>query len=345
MMSSTKLFIITVLSLLLWTCGDNPNGKKSSFSLKTDAKNNTIALGETLKLSIDNPKNKTISDITYHLNGKTVDDNFTTNNLPLGVHQLTAKVTYEDTTEEASTTITILNDKAPVIYSYKILNEYPHDITSYTQGLEFYNGILYESTGQYGESKLRKVKHVTGEIIKSINLDNQFFGEGLTVLNNKVYQLTWKEGIGLVYNAETLEKTGSFNYGKSKEGWGLCNDGKAIYKSDGSNKIWKLHPETLAEEDYIQIFTNTGKIDNLNELEYINGKIYANIYQRNGVLIINPENGAVEGVIDFSPLQKLVKQHPDLDVLNGIAYNTTTNSIFVTGKDWDKLFEVEVFVK
>ncbi|MBJ7881444.1 glutaminyl-peptide cyclotransferase [Gelidibacter salicanalis] len=344
-MSSTKLFIIMVLGLFLWTCGDNPNGKKSNFSITTDAKNNTIALGETIKLSINNPKNKNINSITYHFNTTTIDENFTATDLPLGIHTLTAKVAYEDVTEETSTKLTILNNVAPVIYSYKILNEYPHDITSYTQGLEFYNGILYESTGQYGESKLRKVNHETGEVLKSINLGSQFFGEGLTVLNNKVYQLTWKENIGFVYNAETLEKTGSFNYGKSKEGWGLCNDGKVIYKSEGTNKIWKLNPETLAEEDYIQIYTNTGKIDSLNELEYIDGKIYANIYQRNGVLIINPQNGAVEGVIDFSPLQKLVKQHPELDVLNGIAYNPATNTIFVTGKDWDKLFEVEVFVK
>ncbi|WP_299392405.1 glutaminyl-peptide cyclotransferase [uncultured Gelidibacter sp.] len=344
-MSSSKLFIITVLSLLLWTCGDNPNGKKSNFSLRTDAKNNTIALGETVKLSIENPKNKTVNSITYQLNDKPIDENFTASDLPLGIHTLTAKVAYDNTTEETSTNLTILNNEAPVIYSYKIINEYPHDITSYTQGLEFHNGFLYESTGQYGESKLRKVKHDTGEVLKSINIGNQFFGEGLTIMNDKLYQLTWKENIGFVYNAETLEKTGSFNYGKSKEGWGLCNDGKVIYKSDGTNKIWKLNPETLAEEDYIQIYTNAGKIESLNELEYINGKIYANIYQRNGVLIINPENGAVEGVIDFSPLQKLVKQHPELDVLNGIAYNPTTNTIFVTGKDWDKLFEVEVFVK
>lgn len=344
-MSSTKLFIIMVLSLFLWTCGDNPKGKKSNFSLTTDAKNNTIALGETIKLSIENPKNKSINSITYQLNSNTIDENFTATDLPLGIHTLIAEVAYEGVTEKTSTKLTILNNVAPVIYSYKILNEYPHDISSYTQGLEFYNGILYESTGQYGESKLRKVNHETGEVLKSINLGSQFFGEGLTVLNNKVYQLTWKENIGFVYNAKTLEKTGSFNYGKSKEGWGLCNDGKVIYKSEGTNKIWKLNPETLAEEDYIQIYTNTGKIDSLNELEYIDGKIYANIYQRNGVLIINPKNGAVEGVIDFSPLQKLVKQHPELDVLNGIAYNPTTNSIFVTGKDWDKLFEVEVFVK
>lgn len=344
-MSTFKLFIITALILTLWTCGDNSNGKKSSFSITTDAKNNTIALGETIKLSINNPKKKTINAISYTIDSKTIDANFNSQDLPLGEHTITATVTYDDTSEEASTKITILNNAPPKIYGYKIVNDYPHDITSYTQGLEFHNGVLYESTGQYGESKLRKVDYKTGEILKNVNLGSQYFAEGLTILNNKIYQLTWKENMGFIYNIDTFEKTGSFNYGESKEGWGLCNDGTLIYKTDGTNKIWKLNPSTLAEEGYIQIYTNTGKIDKLNELEYIEGKIYANIYQRNGVLIIDPKNGAVEGVIDFSPLQKLVKQHPDLDVLNGIAYNPDTQTIFVTGKDWDKLFEVEVFIE
>lgn len=344
-MSSIKLIIITLLSLTLGSCGDNPNSKKSNFNLSTDAKNNTVALGETINLSIENPKNKKINAIAYKIDSTKIDENFNVKDLPLGIHTITATVSYDETLEETSTKLTILNNEAPKIYDYKIINEYPHDITSYTQGLEFHDGSLYESTGQYGTSKLRKVDYKTGEVLKNINLDKQYFGEGLTILNNNIYQLTWRENLGFIYDVESFEKTGSFNYNQSKEGWGLCNDGKIIFKTDGTNKIWKLNATTLAEEDYIQIYTNTGKIDRLNELEYIDGKIYANIYQRNGVLIINPENGAVEGVIDFSPLQKLVKQHPTLDVLNGIAYNPETNTIFVTGKDWDKLFEVEVFIK
>jgi glutamine cyclotransferase len=181
-----------------------------------------------------------------------------------------------------------------------------------------------------------------GKVIKNVDLDRSYFGEGITVLNNKLYQLTWRRGTGFVYNPNTLERISSFKYGKSKEGWGLCNDGKQLYKSDGTEAIWTLNPETLIEEDYIQVYTNKGKIGQLNELEWINGKIYANIYQRNGVAIINPKTGAVEGVIDFSPLKKLVTQHPKLDVLNGIAYNSKTNTIFVTGKNWDKLFEIEI---
>ncbi|MDC0009541.1 glutaminyl-peptide cyclotransferase, partial [Winogradskyella sp.] len=134
----------------------------------------------------------------------------------------------------------------------------------------------------------------------------------------------------------------SFKYGASKEGWGFCNDGEKLYKSDGTEKIWTINPENLTEENHIEVYTEKGKIPSLNELEWINGKIFANIYQRNGVVIINPKNGGVEGVIDFEPLKKLVTQHSELDVLNGIAYHPERKTIFVTGKNWDKLFEVTI---
>ena len=189
---------------------------------------------------------------------------------------------------------------------------------------------------------MRKVDYKTGSILKNINLADDYFGEGLTILNNKIYQLTWQKGIGFIYDINSFEKTNSFKYGKSKEGWGLCNDSNVIYKSDGSEDIWILNPETLIEQEYIQVYTNKGPIKEINELEWINGKIYANRYQKDGVAIINPENGAVIGVIDFSPLKKLVKQHQGLDVLNGIAYNPKTKTVFVTGKRWDKLFEIEI---
>jgi glutaminyl-peptide cyclotransferase len=342
-MTSFKLFIITLLSILLINCGDKTDPNKVNFSIATDTPKNTIALGKTLKLSLKNPNNLEITSVSFSLNNKPIDETFTLENIKLGTQTITAKVTYEETSEEVTTNIIVLNNQSPKIYSYKIINTYPHDITSYTQGLEFYKGELYESTGQYGESKLRKVDYKTSEVLKNFNLPNQYFGEGLTILNDKIYQLTWQEGIGFVYDVNTFEKTSSFKYGKSKEGWGLCNDGTYLYKTDGTDKIWMLNTTNLTEEDDIQIYTNSGKIGSLNELEWINGKIYANIYQRNGVAIINPNNGAVEGIVDFSPLKALVTQHQGLDVLNGIAYNPETKTLFVTGKRWDKLFEVEVF--
>ena len=192
---------------------------------------------------------------------------------------------------------------------------------------------------------MRKVDYKTGTVLENIDLSKTYFGEGLTVLNNKIYQLTWQSGSGFIYDTETFTKTGSFKDGKSIEGWGLCNDGSMLWKSDGTEKIWILDPETLVEKEYIQAYTNKGKISNLNELEWVNGKIFSNRYQKNGVAIINPVNGAIEGVIDFSPLKNKVQQHEDLDVLNGIAYNPATNTIFVTGKHWNKLFEVSIIEK
>ena len=341
-MNIFKYLTIIFLSTLVIACGTNNGQNKGGFILKTNSKNNTFYNNEILNLSLENPKNQIIDSIVFNLNNQTIEASSSLNDFKLGKQTIEAVVYFNNEHQSVFQNIIILNSETPKIFTYKIINEYPHDITSYTQGLEFFNDTLYESTGQYKESKLRKVDYRTGNILKNINLADAYFGEGLTILNNKIYQLTWQKGIGFIYDLNNFEKTNSFKYGKSKEGWGLCNNGKVIYKSDGSEDIWILNPETLIEQEYIQVYTNKGPIKEINELEWINGKIYANRYQKDGVAIINPKNGAVIGVIDFSPLKKLVKQHQGLDVLNGIAYNPKTKTVFVTGKRWDKLFEIEI---
>ncbi len=337
-----KFLSIIILSVIVISCGSNSNQKKNDFSIVTNVKGKKIANNETLNLSIKNNKNHVIDSVLYTLNEKQINNNQNLDDFKLGKQTINATIFFEGKTQNISSSITILNSEPPKVYTYKIINEYPHDITSYTQGLEFFNGELFESTGQRGESKLRKVNYKTGEVLKNIDLAKEYFGEGLTILNNNIYQLTWQSGVGFVYDLETFDKKSSFNYGKSKEGWGLCNDGKNIYKSDGTDKIWILDSKTLAEQEYIQTYTNKGKIVGMNELEWVEGKIYANRYQLDGVAIINPKNGAVEGVIDFRSLKKKVTQHKGLDVLNGIAYNPETKTLFVTGKRWDKLFEIEI---
>ena len=341
-MNLFKQLTVIFLSIIIIGCGSNNGQKKSDFKIKTNTKNNTVFNNETLSLYIDNPKNHLIDSVSYSLNKEPISESVDLSNFKLGKYTLEASVYFNNNQQFATQKLIILNKEVPKIFTYKIINEYPHDITSYTQGLEFFNDTLYESTGQYKESKLRKVDYKTGKILKNINLADEYFGEGLTILNNKMYQLTWKQGTGFVYDVNTFDKLNSFKYGNSKEGWGLCNDSNTIYKSDGTEKIWKLNPETLVEQDYIQVYTNKGKITEINEMEWIDGKIYANRYQKDGVAIINQKNGAVIGVVDFSPLKKLVTQHEGLDVLNGIAYNPKTKTIFVTGKRWDKLFEVEI---
>ena len=341
-MSISKHLAIISLSLLIIACGSNNGQKKSDFKLITNSKNNTFSNTDTLKLSLENPKAHLIDSMVYTLNGKKIQELTPLAPFKLGKQTVEATVYFNKEHQLASKKVIILNREHPKIFTYKIINEYPHDITSYTQGLEFFNDTLYESTGQHKESKLRKVDYKTGKVLKNINLADEYFGEGLTIFNNKIYQLTWQKDIGFVYDVNTFKKLNSFKYGQSKEGWGLCHNMKNIYKSDGTEKIWTLNPETLVEQNYIQVYTNKGKITEINELEWVDGKIYANRYQKDGVAIINPKNGAVIGVIDFSPLKKLVTQHQGLDVLNGIAYNPKTKTLFVTGKRWDKLFEVEI---
>lgn len=342
-MTMFKYLTLIFLASFLSNCGSG--AKQKNFNIRTNTTNNTIALNEQLVLSVTNPKDLEIESVTYTLNGEPISETALLENVKLGQQEIKALVKYDGETETVTHHISIVNNEAPKVFTYEIINTYPHDITSYTQGLEFYNGELYESTGQKGESKLRKVNYKTGEVLENVDLASQYFGEGLTVLDHKIYQLTWQSGKGFVYNADTFERTSTFKYGESKEGWGICNDKKILYKSDGTEKIWTLNPESLVETGHIQVYTNKGKIGQLNELEWINGKIYANIYQKNGVVIINPKNGATEAVIDFSPLKKEVTQHEGLDVLNGIAYNQETQTIFVTGKRWDKLFEVKIIEK
>ncbi|MFK7831639.1 MAG: glutaminyl-peptide cyclotransferase [Winogradskyella sp.] len=339
-MQLAKYFILLSLSLILTNCGDKSTSKQLSLSINTSVK--SLMLGDTLNLSINNPKNLTLGSVSYEMDGKPIDHNSILSTMTLGEKTITAKIKIGETTETITKTIQLFNNKIPEIYTYEIVNTFPHDITSYTQGLEFYKGELYESTGQKKESKLRKVNFETGEVLKNINLEDQYFGEGLTILNDKIYQLTWQAKRGFIYDVNSFEQLEIFNYGTSKEGWGICNDGDALYKSDGTEKIFLLNSEDLTEQSHIEVYTEKGKIPSLNELEWIDGKIFANIYQRNGVVIINPKTGGVDGVIDFKPLKKLVKQHSKLDVLNGIAYHPERETIFVTGKNWDKLFEVKI---
>jgi glutamine cyclotransferase len=259
----------------------------------------------------------------------------------LGYQNLKALVYYEGENSEATARIELVSNVQPKLLQYKIVNTYPHDTAAFTEGLEFYKDTLYESTGQKGSSFFRKYDYKTGKIYKQVDLDSKYFGEGITFLNDKLYQLTWQEKTGFIYNANTLKLEKTFAYDKDIEGWGMTNDGKYIYQTDKTEKIWKMDPDTQKMIDYINVYSGESKIKSINELEWINGKIYTNVWQKDAIAVVNPSNGAVEGILDLSGLRKLTKTTPD-DVLNGIAYNPKTKTIFVTGKNWDKLFEITV---
>ncbi len=334
---------IIFLSIFFISCSEEEKDINKLFSIKTTHNKTKYTFGEKVSFELNNKKNLEISDLAFYINDiETKENNHLFNSGKLGIKTIKATFSYNNDRIVLKKNIEILAKKAPKVLEFEIINEYPHDINAYTQGLEFHNGELYESTGQYKKSSLRKVDYKTGKILQKVDLAPTHFGEGLTVLNNNIYQLTWREGIGFIYNPTDFTKIKTFKYKKSNEGWGICNDGSTLYKSDGTEKIWRLNPNTLEEEDYIQIYTNTSKIKSVNELEWINGKIYANIYERNGIAIINPTNGEVEAVINCNSLRKKVTQHPQLNVLNGIAYNKNTNTLFVTGKNWDKLFEIKI---
>ncbi len=341
-MSFFKLLKIIALGAIIYSCGNSSKALKSNFSIQSNTAKNIISNADTLKLSVLNTNNKKIDSVAFSMNNRRISDDTALKGTALGEKILKATVFFEGKKEIALLKIIVVNSNTPKLYNYELVNTYPHDINSYTQGLEFYKGILYESTGQYGESKLRALDYKNNTVLKNIDLSSSYFGEGLTVLNDKIYQLTWKEGRGLIYDVNSFESLGNFKYGQSKEGWGLCNDGTQLYKTDGSENIWILNAKTLEEERFVQAYTNKGRLTNLNELEWVEGKIYANRYQKNGVAIINPINGAIEAVIDFKALKNKVTAHPDLDVLNGMAYNSETKTLFVTGKRWDKLFEVRI---
>jgi glutamine cyclotransferase len=227
----------------------------------------------------------------------------------------------------------------PVKYGCSVKAEYPHKRSSYTQGLQFIDGELWEGTGEWGESALQKVELQSGNTEVLARLPKSEFGEGITVLNDKVYQLTWTNNTVHVYDLDGKHLKDMRYQG---EGWGLTSDGESLYMSNGTSYILKLDPATFKREKKIPVTLRGEAVDYLNELEWIDGRIWANVYTTDYVMIINPESGVVEGVIDCSPLLSLVKMTDEVDVLNGIAYDSVGKRIFLTGKRWDKLFEVEI---
>ncbi|MFS4457015.1 glutaminyl-peptide cyclotransferase [Maribacter sp. 2304DJ31-5] len=341
-----------LMLLMAMACGSGNQKATSLFDIVLEGNIDQVNQNNVVGVSITNKKNKPIEKVAYSIDGhalKNENDRLTFAVSKLGNKTLKATITYGEHTATITKKIKVLSTQAPDIYTYTILNEYPHDTNAYTQGLEFHNDTLYEGTGKKGRSFLRKLDFKTGKVFQQIDLDDTYFGEGITILNNKIYQLTWRSGIGFIYDLGNMAKLDNFQYGKSKEGWGLTNDGKKLYKSDGTEKIWLLNPKTLTEESYIETVTNKSIFNQANELEYVAGKLYANVYQKPSVMIIDAKSGAIEGVVNFGGLSdkvtKTEKWAKTDNVLNGIAYHPKRKTFFVTGKDWDKLFEVEIHKK
>ncbi len=231
----------------------------------------------------------------------------------------------------------------PASYAYAIVNTYPHSERDYTQGLLIHDSILYEGTGTYGGSKLRSTDLRTGRVIAETALPRNMFGEGIALLGDKIYQLTWQEERVLVYDARSLKKTGEMRY--AGEGWGLTSDGEKLYMSDGSDNIYVMDPASFSRTKTVRVRLGGSPVRFLNELEWIDGKIWANVYTSDQIVIIDPQSGDVSGVIDMRGLLGPSDITPDTDVLNGIAYDSLGGKILVTGKNWNKMFEIELIRK
>jgi glutamine cyclotransferase len=228
-------------------------------------------------------------------------------------------------------------------YSYRVVKSYPHERSAFTQGLEYRDGFLYEGTGLVGRSSLRKIDLTTGRVLQSFDVPRPFFGEGITVLNHQIFELTWTTQTGFIYDKSSFRVLKSFNY--PGEGWGLANDGKQIYMSDGSSQLRILDPATFKEIRRITVKDGSEQVFELNELEFVRGEIYANVWQTDRIARISPADGKVLGWIDLSGILSK-SERPEADaVLNGIAYDAASDRLFITGKLWPKIFEIKLVPK
>jgi len=342
------IYFGAVFIALIASC--NTQKKTAKFRFSSPQAGTMVKAGDAISLKLEFPDDlSAIDSVVYAMDDEvlarrtdSVPVTLETKEAAFGNRTLSARL-YHDGKEQVAYSNIVVVPQPPKQYGFNVVNEYPHDTEAFTQGLEYENGYLYESTGQYGKSSLRKVAYQTGEVVQRINLDDKFFGEGMTLIGDRIVQLTYREKVGFVYNKNTFAKIGEFSYGQSPEGWGLCYDGNRLMKSDGSSRLYFLNKDTYAEEGFIEVYDNEGPVQYLNELEWIDGKVYANIYQEDVIVVINPATGAVESKIN------LIGIYPDKqefdNELNGIAYDRQGDRIFVTGKNWSKLYEIALVAR
>lgn len=343
------LFAIT----LLMSCGGSkketskplsPRVKKAT-KITSPSQNQEFVRGTTVPFSFTTDEAK-IDSVHIIIDGETASFPSSSFEIDLpgrkvGTWSLRTKVFCGDKSETHIRKVIVLPEKAPEEMTYRVINIYPHDTEDYTQGLLISDGFLYESTGQRGESTFKKKDLITGETINVVNLANDLFGEGLALYNDEFYQLTWTSGKGFVYNQE-MEEIRTFSY--AMQGWGLTTFNNQLVLTDETEKLYFIEPSSFTVQSELEVYDNEGKVDALNELELIDGKIWANIFMTDDVVVIDPETGEVLQRIDFSALLT-EEEADDADVLNGIALDPATGKIYVTGKFWPKLFEVTIQAK
>jgi glutamine cyclotransferase len=332
--------------------GDNEDERIVVLRITSPGKDAQYISGQEVVLNLDIKDDFPTATLEIYLNDsllisqkgaeKMMEFKFDSRDWHLGFN--TIKVNLTGATEaliSENRRVVIFSNSTPKIWVPKIIETLAHKTDHYTQGLEFFEGRLFEGTGQFGESKLMEINLANGAPKRIVELDKTYFGEGITILNNEIYQLTWMNGICFVYDINSFEIKRQFTY--SGEGWGLANDGTHLIMSDGSSKIVFRDPKTFDIVRSIHVFSDKQEYRALNELEYVDGFIYANVYQQNVILKINPKNGEVVALIDCEELFRLGRGNGD--VLNGIAFNKKNGLFYLTGKNWPKMFAVQLVEK
>ncbi|MES2377661.1 MAG: glutaminyl-peptide cyclotransferase [Bacteroidota bacterium] len=357
-MKNRSILFIAIATLLVYSCENKITDKGSDITISPEA-GTVYKAGDAIDVKVKFNTPGKLDSIAYLLDSVRLVSkkdssvlSIKTDSLGLGARLITAKIYRGGAPQEVSTNIALMAAKAPEEYTYKVEKIYPHDTSAYTEGFLYKDGFIYESTGTQGQSVIQKSDLATGKVIQKQNIDPKYFGEGSAIVDDKIVMLTWKDKVGFVFDKTTLKLQKTFANNVGLEGWGMTTDGKKLYMDDSSNRIWFLDKDNYSAKGFIDVYDNKRAIDSLNELEYINGKIYANVYTYDVILVIDPKTGTVLQKVDMSNLWPK-SQHPahytetdeDNNVLNGIAWDEKGKRLLVTGKKWPHIYQISLVKK
>lgn len=352
------IFIYLLFSIISCTNPNHSNqviapnniSSEKQFTLENSYSNQLFSLGHLFEFPVKiNATDLLIDSLVLYVNGNLTGTYFdslifwSSDHGIMGENNLRIVLFYNDSLKsQRSLKVFLKSDVEPKKYNYRVINKYPHNTKAYTQGLLFYKGYLYESTGKQNESSVRKVEIKSGKVVKKIDMDPTLFGEGIALVKNQLFQITYTSQQGFVYDLNTFSLIRRFGYPVA-EGWGLTYDGTHLLMSDGSAYIYFVDPDYFSQTKKIEVYNHKGKVNYLNELEFVNEKLYANIYGNTIIVEIDPQTGKVIGEIDCSDLVPDGFKGNTDKVLNGIAWNSHTNHFYITGKYWPVLYEIEIF--
>lgn len=348
------IFIILSVFISSFSCSNRANrSRKPAVRISIESIHKKITSGDDITIGIsvklkdgELKETKIFVDSVLITSGKNVEFTFTLHKFEnIGKHTIKAEAVKTDGVEGIYfKTFEVLSDIVPEKYGYELVQSYPHNEKSFTEGLEIHNGFLYESTGENGKSTLFKTNLKTGKTVQSVKLADRYFGEGITIFNNRIFQLTYKTQVGFVYELETMAVVDSFHF-ESTEGWGMTHDEQNLIMSDGTNILTYINPTTYKPVKKLQVYDDKNPLLNLNELEYYEGFIYANVWTTNLIVKIDPKTGKVLSKIDLDGILIMSNSNKQVDVLNGIAIDQETKKMYVTGKLYPRIFEIKPIKK